>query len=54
MPLSRFSNPGGQSVMGWVGKGLTEHPNSKWAKAHPAHLLTTSLITRTAFLKTNT
>ena len=34
----------------WLQIGLTEHPNSKWAEAHPAHLLTASLITRTAYL----
>ena len=50
----RFSNPGGQApqavhnVVGkiclpLVGIGLTELPNSGWAKSHPAHLLTASL-----------
>ena len=37
---ARFSNPGGQAVMQWalVGIGLTESPNSGWAKAHlPTH-----------------
>ena len=37
----RFSNPDGQAVMWWakcaplVMIGLTELPNSGWAKAHP-------------------
>ena len=47
--VARFSNPGGQAVM-WrayfaprVGIGLIGTPNSRWAKANPAHLLTASL-----------
>ena len=37
----RFSNPGGQAPL--VGIGLTELPNSRWAKAQPAHPLAASL-----------
>jgi hypothetical protein len=48
-----FSNPGGQvvlNVMGitcpppLAGIGLTEAPNSGWAKAYPAHPLKASLL----------
>ena len=44
-----FSNLGGLAVMWWaysaplVVIGLTELPNSGWAKAHPAHPLAASL-----------
>ena len=38
----RFSNLASSNVVG-IGIGLTETPNSGWAKAHPAHLLTASL-----------
>ena len=44
-----FSNPIGLAVMWWalsaplVVIGLTEVPNSGWAKAHPAHLPAASL-----------
>ena len=43
-----FSNPGGLAVMWWayaplVVIGLTELPNSGWAKAHPAHTLAAAL-----------
>ena len=46
---ARFSNPGGLAVMCWaysapvVVIGLTELPNSGWAKAHPAHPLAAAL-----------
>ena len=36
----RFSNLASSNA---VGIGLTETPNSGWAKAHPVHLLTASL-----------
>ena len=36
-----------------VGIGLTETSNSGWAKAHPAHPLTTSLIVH-KLLRSNT
>ena len=46
---TRFSNPGGLAVM-WCASsaslvviGLTELPNSRWAKAHPSHPLAASL-----------
>ena len=50
MPTARFSNPGGLAVMHWayfaplVVIGLTELPNSGWAKAHPAPPLAASLL----------
>ena len=46
---ARFSNPGGKAVMWWAKSaplviiGLTELPNSRWALAHPAHLLAAPL-----------
>ena len=45
--VARFSNTSAQAVMSsayLVGKGLTETPNTVWAKAHIAHPLTTSLL----------
>ena len=45
---ARFSSLGGLAVMRWalsaplVVIGLTELPNSGWAKAHPAHPLAAS------------
>ena len=39
----RFSNPGGHYLTLLVGIGLTELPNSVWAKAHPANPLAASL-----------
>ena len=44
-----FSDPGGLAVMWWalsaplVVIGLTELPNSGWAKVHPAHPIAASL-----------
>ena len=40
----RFTNLGGHNLPPppLVGIGLTEIPNSGWAKAHPAHPLTAS------------
>ena len=46
---ARFSNPGGQAVVWWAKSaplviiGLTELPNSRWAKAHPDYPLAASL-----------
>ena len=48
-----FSNPGGLAVMWWAKSaplvviGLTELPNSGWAKAHPAHSLAAALLSET-------
>ena len=48
----RFSNPGGLVVVMYlVGIGLTEFPNSGWAKAHAAHPLVASLKKQSGLLQ---
>ena len=53
---TRFSNPGGQAVLRWAKSaplviiGLTELPNSGWAKAHPAHPLAAALMSEIMYI----